>query len=276
MNKDVQTLTPPGQPALSDRANRGQSPVIPGPQRDTAVMAHRPLFTAADCRRDLLDAYPELAQVCDRIGFGEWMTLGEWSESPEWALLELARAAFPPPPALSWDLSSADLSELITDLIEGHHRPLRNELRRIGILIEHWSMRGENELHVDLAKRHQDFTHHLLAHLDQEESVLFPQCLAIDQASRLPRGSATRVAEVTPAIRAMNVGHDEAERSLQQIRKLFDHVTRGHLDPDVAIIRIGLSEMAADLAVHATKESEFLIPAAIFAEDQVRARHCFC
>lgn len=275
MNKDVQTLTPPSQAALRDcRADR-QDPMPWARRVSSAPMDRKPLFTAANHRCDLLDEYPELAQVCDRLGFGESMGLGEWSGSCEWALLELARGAFPPAPPLEWDMSSAELSELITDIIEGHHRPLRNELRRIGILIEHWGRREANPLRTGLVQRYQEFSDHLLAHLDHEESVVFPQCVAIDLASRRPRRGARMPGEVTSAIRAMNLGHDDTERSLQQIRNLLDDITRSHPDADVAIIRIGLAEMAADLAVHASKESEYLVPAAIYAEDQVRARNGF-
>ena len=38
------------------------------------------------------------------------------------------------------------------------------------------------------------------------------------------------------------------------------------------MITSGLNALSQDLAVHTTKESELLIPAAIFAEEQIRAR----
>lgn len=270
MNKDVQTLTPPSQTVLSDRQEGGS----PASRAQLSPSGKKPLFTPASYRRALLDDYPELEHVCDRIGFGELLTLGEWSDTPEWALLELARGAFPPPPALSWDHASADVPELIADLVEGHHRPLRNESRRIGILIEHWSRCESNVENVQLAKRYQGFVDHLLARLDQEEATVFPQCLAIDLANRQRCRGTIRMADVAPAIRALHGENEEMRQSLQQIRKRFDHLTRGHLGTDVTVIRIGLSEMEADLAVHATKESEFLIPAALSSDDQLRGRRC--
>lgn len=260
-SRDVQTITPPSQPTLCCCVEGRHA----GPKGW--------LFSGDECREELLEAYPELAEICDRIRIPPGIRIKEWDPSPGWALHELARAALPPVPCVVDDLSSADLSELISDLINCHHLPLRNELRRLGILIDHWSLRRAIDQNIEIPDKFRDFSDRLVAHLDLEESHVFPQCLAVDKASRLPRGQVRVFNAVTPSIRTMMSGHEESGFPLQQIRDFFDLLAHGEVNHEVKGIQFGLSEIASDMVVHTAIEENYLIPAAIFAEDQVRARH---
>ena len=73
----------------------------PAGDAETAATSpcHRALFTATSMRSEFVSLYPELDQVCDQLGFGDDMSIGQWNSDPSWALLILARAAEAPRPA---------------------------------------------------------------------------------------------------------------------------------------------------------------------------------
>lgn len=228
------------------------------------------LFGPQGRRSELVRAYGELEEVCIQLGFGTELTLGEWSRSPGWVLLLLARAARPPPAQSARDWTSATIPELIADLVTSHHIPLRHELERLGIIIDHLLDMYPDSHSVALHWEYHRFKDEIIVHIDQEESELFPLCIALEAALH---GETFEISsEITAIIRFAGHGHAENESGMQRIVDQLQ-VCAAHLnDPDIAIIRVGIDAMARDLVVHSAKEGEILFPAAIFTEEILRAR----
>lgn len=251
-------------------------PVVEDPQplwMDTGMTeTSREVFTPACQRAQLVAAYPELDAVCERLQFRWDKSVEEWCGEPGWALLEFARLAKPPPPAPDLDWSFATIPELIADIIATHHRPLRHELRRLGLIVKQFCRRHAEFRHLNFDHVYRMFADDLLSHLDQEESVVFPVSLAIDGADpRQPQPQST-MHNVTSAIRFMSRGHDGAGYSMHHLMAIHEVMAVNNLDPDLDLIHHGLSAMAADLVVHKMKESDILLPAVLFAEE-LHARH---
>lgn len=243
---------------------RPNPPHTPSPKNFSAD-----LFTGSSRRAELVEAYPELAKSCDLLGLGSGVSLEDWCPSPDWALLILARAASPPLPASVIDWSQMDIPELIAHLINRHHRPLRNELHRIGILIRAVEQRDDTGRFSVIVERFARLETGQRAHLDYEESVVFPRCLAIEEASRGHARLNLLDIDVTTGIRAMVAGHDEATDGVQHILTLVTTAASTSNDPDVTLIHAGIVALATDLVVHARIENEILLPAALFSEEQV-------
>ncbi len=254
---------------------RPHPPHTPSPKDLSAdLFLSGDLFTGSSRREELVEAYPELAESCDQLGFGSGISLEEWCASSDWALILLARAASPPLPPSAIDWSQMDIPELIGHLINRHHRQLRNELRRIGILIRAAERRDDTGRFSAIVERFSRLETGQRAHLVYEESVVFPRCLAIEAASRGHARVNLLDIDVTTGIRAMVAGHDEATDDIQHILTLVKTAASSSNDPDVTLIHAGIVALATDLAVHASIENEILLPAALFAEEQVRAwRH---
>jgi iron-sulfur cluster repair protein YtfE (RIC family) len=232
----------------------------------------RTLFTH-ECRRTaLVAAYPELKQVCDQIGFGSDMSLSRWCQSPEWALLVLARAAKPPPAAPACDWSQVEIFELIDDLMDQHSR-LRNELQRLDILARTIVHRhADAGIMVGLERSFANLRDSLVAHIALEEAEVFPQSLAIEAENRGRQSAQRKDIDVTSGIRAMRLGHDDAEVVFALVLEHSRSCMQEVADMDLDLLRLGLIAINADYLAHATMEDEILVPAAIFAEDQLRAR----
>jgi iron-sulfur cluster repair protein YtfE (RIC family) len=221
-------------------------------------------------RAELVAAYPDLDEVCERMGFGFSLTLGEWSSPPRWALLALARAAQPPGPQPVHDWSMATIPELIRHITETHHIVVRNELARLGLVIDNLATAQAAAMLTALRKVFSEFREEMLLHLEQEEHGLFPLCIRLEEASL---GHCTWEDEdVTTLIRYANHGHLTCDSGLHRALELAEAAMRTIRDPDLAVIVAGLLAMQQDLAAHTAKEGELLIPAAIFAEERILAR----
>lgn len=228
------------------------------------------LFGPRGRRATLVAAYRELDDICTALGFGEELTLGEWSASPAWAVVILARSSRPPRPAPERDWSMATIPELIADIVTTHHIPLRHELERLGVVIDHLADSHQHAVLTALRKVYHDFKDALSLHLDQEECDLFPLCIALEDALCGRRTWDDQ--DVTSLIRFTGHGHAECESGLRRIMGLLQAAAASFSDPDIAVVSDGLHALARDLALHTAKEGELLIPAAIFSEEQLRAR----
>jgi len=223
------------------------------------------VFTASGRRCDFVSAYPELGVACDRLGFGNGLTLGQWCQAPGWALMDLARAADPPPPAPLAYCTMATLTELIEDIIVAHHRPLLNEARRIGILVDQFWWRHP-ELHpLAICSDFVVFAQSLTALLHQGESEVFPLALEVERASRL-RTEGNGLGNLTNSIHSMRLGSSKADADLDCLLSLVTPVSSTD-DPDLALITHGMRAMQANLAAHDAKVSTVLAPAANIAEE---------
>lgn len=221
-------------------------------------------------RRSALEAaYPELRAVCTTLGFGYKFTLNEWSLSPGWAVLTLARAARPPPSAPILDWGMATIPELVTDIVRTHHVPLRHELERLGVIIDHLAIAHPCTALSTLHKAYHAFKDALSLHLDQEECDLFPLCIELEEALSDRRTWAGQ--DVTSIIRLTSHGHEECENALHRIIDLLHAAAASDSDRDIAVVSEGMHALDRDFDMHTAKERELLIPAAIFSEEHIRA-----
>lgn len=229
------------------------------------------LFGPRGRRTELVRAYGELDDVCTQLGFGTELTLGEWSMSPNWAVLILARAARPPLPPPAGDWAAATIPEVIADIVTTHHVPLRHELERLAIIMDHLVIAHPHANLEELHREYHQFKDEITLHIDQEESELFPLCIELEVALyyRGPGG----LREITSIIRFSSHGHAENEAGLQRILDQLKIAASNLGDPDIAIIRVGMEAISRDLVIHGAKEGEILFPAAIYSEELLRTRH---
>jgi iron-sulfur cluster repair protein YtfE (RIC family) len=255
-------------------AHRGSAPAdagAPGVARARHGPGAPSLFTPMSFRSDFTAAYPELERVCREIGFGPGLSLGRWCTSPDWALLELARSASPPQPSAACDWSQAEIDELITCLVEHHHRPLRHELRRLGILARNLAHCYVNARLSTLDQAFVQLETALCAHLDNEEDEVFPRCLAIETANRGHQdGTGSRI-DVTTAIRMMASGHAQSMQDCAAVQAALDAAMGEIANSDLVLVHRGMNALVADFAVHTALEDGILVPAALFAEEQYDA-----
>jgi iron-sulfur cluster repair protein YtfE (RIC family) len=274
---EISELTPPAANHLATGAGTKMKSSTPyGVTRMVkAIQTNRSeLFGPRGRRAALVAAYPELDEVCTALGFGVGFSLGEWSTAPAWAALTLARAARPPlPPSVpEQDWTMATIPELIADIVTAYHIPLRHELERMMIIIDHLAVVHQHAVFTALRTVYQDFNDQLSLHLDQEESDLFPLCIELEEA--LSGRQAWEERDLTSLVRFTWHGHADYESGLVRIMDLLEAATSitGSRDPDIAVFREGLKAMARDMAIHTAKEAELLLPAAIFSEELLRSR----
>lgn len=220
-------------------------------------------FSERDKRADFVANYPELDALCERIGFGWDHTVAEWCRDHEWVMLELARAAQPPPTHPGEDLGSASLAELVDHLLRHHHQPMRCELNRLSLMIRH--LAAVHPHHRDIRALASGFfllRDSLLVHLLQEELEAFPLCLELDALHRVT--TTTFDATMAEPLHFMAAGHLETSDDLDRLGQLAQRAGLTS-DPDVGLVIQALAAMARDLAVHTTIENEILLPAALFA-----------
>jgi iron-sulfur cluster repair protein YtfE (RIC family) len=261
--------TPPVLPVLPEDDGDAAAPTDArsdaGPRK-----VGRAVFAPHARRADLVAAYPELDAVCDRLGFGHGLTLGEWIRDPSWTLLTLAREARPPQAAAPRDLTLATIPELIGHIVEEHHRVLRNELARFRLILDHLAAAQPDGAPAVLGRAFADFAGNLLEHLEQEEAHLFPLCIRLENAA-LGR-SRWLQRDVTALVRHATVGHQEYDAALRQVIGLVETLGTLVPSPDLPLIASGLAALERNLVAHTELEGGLLIPAAIFAEEQLRAR----
>ncbi len=231
------------------------------------------LFTLASNRNDLVSAYPDLESYCIQLGFMEGMTLSQWCSAPEWALLILARAARPPQPAPAMAWTPTEITPLVTHLENCHHRPLRNELRRMGILIRDFSHRYHGTVTAGIDHDFMRLEADIAARLDFEEMTVFPQCLAIDAEPCTPLSEKNAAHDVVIRLQAMVTNNDQSAFGLEHL--LHQISTQQYLisDPDLTIISDGFVAIKSAHLLHAEKERNLLAPAVIFKVERRRAQH---
>ena len=232
-------------------------------------------FSAANRRSDLVRPYPDLAEVCDRLGFRSGETIEQWCSEPWWALLELARAAHPPPTPTALP-AGATLAVLVTDIVNTHHRNSRNELRRLGIILAHACLRHAELRHLALPTAFIRFAQGMVEHLDHEESVVFPLCLAIQDANQRQVAGHPRMYAVSAAVEFMGEGHEVGGARLSDLLDRVAAAVAGAADPDFVLVAEGLAVLAQDLSVHERKEVGALAPIASLAAGVMRDRSEAC
>ena len=238
---------------------------VSSPEHRPHKTAHRVLFTPTSNRDDLVSAYPDLEPFCVQLGLTEGISLSQWCSSPEWALLILARAARPPQlvPAMDWTLTG--ITPLITHLQNHHHRQLRNELRRMGILIRDFFHRYPGTVTAEIDHVFMRLEADITMRIDFEEITVFPQCLAIDAEPCTAFWGKTTAHDVVIGLQVMVKNNDQSAIGLEHL--LSQISTQKYLtsDPDLTIISAGLIAIKLDLVLHAAQEDKLLAPAILFA-----------
>src|SRR5262249_43101127 len=159
------------------------------------------------------------------------------------------------------DWTREPLSRLADHIEATHHRLMRAELpRAVALVTKVARVHGERrpEL-VELKGVFDDFAEDLLAHMDREDSTLFPWIRALES----PDGQTSRHGLDQP-ISAMMGDHDEAGQALQRIRELTSNFTPP-LDAcgTYRVMLATLREIEADMHTHVHKENNILFPRAL-------------
>lgn len=160
------------------------------------------------------------------------------------------------------------IDELIDHLIDVHHGYTRAELGRLARVADHLRQGGAAGAWFAAFDR---LRRHLLAHLAEEEEQLFPACRQLE-ASVAARPITSEACNHNLVV--MEHGHDEVGHQLDALMELVDELTdEDHADHHAATVMAdGLRELAHDLAVHSYKEEEYLLPAALHADELFDAR----
>lgn len=160
------------------------------------------------------------------------------------------------------------LQEAVDHIVSTHHAYLREALPRLDFLTEKVAqVHGHDEPRlVQLRRLYRQFQEETYAHLQKEEMVLFPMCVALGEGKR---GAAVGGCHgsVRMPIAAMMHEHEAHGANLEAFRELTD----GFVPPEGACnswraMLDGLHELEQDLHRHIHKENSWLFPQAAEAE----------
>lgn len=164
------------------------------------------------------------------------------------------------------------VSDLIDHIVAEHHVFTKDEVVRLGALIEK-VCRKHGEQHDELIELEIEFRRlceDLLPHMRKEENVLFPfiKNLEISVTSGVS-GPCPPFGRVKNPIRMMTAEHDAAGDILQKMRQ----ITKGYTVPDDACpsyraLYLGLEELEKDLHRHIHLENNVLFPRAVELEER--------
>jgi len=150
------------------------------------------------------------------------------------------------------------LSELIEEIIETHHKFLREELPSLLDLLEKViTQEGSNfpKLH-DLKKVFVAFFIDVNAHLTREENILFPLIFRA-HTQKLT----AHVAQLRNLIAIMEEEHDKIDQEIDQMREIYLSLSSAPSSLQGLIKRfVALEE---DMRQHTHKENEILFPKAL-------------
>lgn len=222
------------------------SPVLTPSTTVGALAAAHPAVTRVFARRGIdfcCGGGKTLEEVCQRRGLDVQALLRELAAELEREELEA--------PVVWTERSPA---ELIDHLLERHHDPLREELRRLhGLALKVVRVHGgkEPERLPQLADTVTELEEELVPHLEKEERILFPWILS---GRPIPPGG---------PIERMMFEHERAGQLLAQLRTLTD----GYTVPQGACttwraLWSGLEALERDLQEHMHLENNILFPRA--------------
>jgi regulator of cell morphogenesis and NO signaling len=173
------------------------------------------------------------------------------------------------PEEANW--SSAGLGDLTQHIVEKHHKYVRQEVPRIGALLEKVKAKhGPNHPELAaIAERFCDLGQELQMHMQKEEQILFPYIERLERAvndKKTPEPPFFGTAR--NPIRMMMHEHDSAGVLLHEIRKL----SGGYQLPKEACesyleLYHSLEEFEADLHTHIHLENNILFPRTVALEE---------
>ena len=158
------------------------------------------------------------------------------------------------------DWTTANLEDLVLHISSAHHTYLTSELPRLLRLTRR--LEADGAVTNGLDARLRSLSNRLLAHLEREESELFPVCRALGLASHgaaLPNSRLLRL-----GTNDLEVGHEDIERELPLLLALTAECTDHKPLPGLCqALRLGLEALKTDLLQHHYEEEDCLIPAAL-------------
>ncbi len=234
---------------------------------------------------DIVARHPGTSRVFDRAGVdfccGGKRSLAEACQAkgiPAGVLmaeLEGELAAVSEEPEVS--LVAAPLPALARYIVERFHVPLREELPRLGRMVER-VLEAHGRAHPDVVPELARVFRHLRAeleeHMAREEAILFP---ALEAMVSEAAGDTDRQVNRSPApgaslavLPAMEAEHEEAGAALRRIREL----TRDFVPPIGACntfraLYDGLARLESDMHLHVHLENSVLFPRALALEREL-------
>jgi regulator of cell morphogenesis and NO signaling len=168
----------------------------------------------------------------------------------------------------NWQAES--LSSLISYILDKHHVFTRNELARIDpLMAKVLKVYGEQRAELSQIRAlFEELNRDLLAHMQKEETVLFPYISLLESARQNGRAIPKPPFQtVENPLRMMMSEHDRAGELLRSIRKLTGNFTA----PEGACISYqtlyrALEDLEADLHEHIHLENNILFPRALELE----------
>jgi regulator of cell morphogenesis and NO signaling len=157
------------------------------------------------------------------------------------------------------DWLKASKAQLVAHIVNYHHSFTREELARLGPLLEA-ARTSDLAAHPELAELRLHFLNlerDLLAHFQMEEKNLFPALVATD------KGGATPISLSTPKeqLRTINAEHQAVEELFLNIRMLTDDYTVPRdASPSLRGLYLGLRDLEDDLHIHLYLENHLLYP----------------
>lgn len=190
-----------------------------------------------------------IAEACDQAG----ISLKDFERT----LLVMT----PPAPTLE-DWAQAPLRDLIGHIQERHHTFTRQELTRLGPLLEE-AVDQHGERYPELLQIRTHFHHlreDLLQHLESEERVIFPAILR--------NGTA-------PVLKTLEDLHHMTLKEHEAVEELFQNIgvlTRNFAlppgaPPVVRSLYLGLRDLEEDLFMHIYLENHLLFPRTVQTPD---------
>jgi len=181
-------------------------------------------------------------------------------------LADLAESDARQPSEEERDWANAPIPELVEHIVSTHHAYLQRALPELNRLSGQ-VLAAHGERHPELAETRRvllGLAAELDSHLMKEEQILFPLCIELSRATRLPQA---HCGTVQNPIRVMEFEHDSAGRALARLRELTrDFTTPDDGCPTYRAFMQALSELEVDLHRHIHKENHVLFPRAIALE----------
>lgn len=170
-------------------------------------------------------------------------------------------------------IESGSVTELTNHIVNTHHVFTRNELGRLGPLMEKVA-RKHGDSHPELIEIQEKFNalnDELLPHLAKEEMVLFPYIKELDSASTVGRAAAApHFGTVRNPVRMMTFEHDAAGELLRRMRELSsDYKTPDGACPSYAALYAGIEDLEKDLHRHIHLENNLLFEKAVELESKL-------
>ena len=155
------------------------------------------------------------------------------------------------------------LKDLVAHIQARYHAPLRDELPRLGAMLDKVVQRHGHRLPetlLPLQATFESLRRELLAHMAKEDAVLFPSVLALESHAE---ETSTGWSWIEQPIGVLEAEHEAAGAALARMRALTD----GYAPPEDACptfrgLYCGLSELERDMHLHVHLENQILFPRA--------------